>query len=95
LVKKYFYPTDLYSSKKEIVFIAISKDYFSLRALEGEFFDELRKNGLNVIVIKKKVFSTQNLTFPKTMKDSLIFLIDYLQSPGKFDLLPFSSQGKK
>lgn len=92
LVKKYFYPTDLYSSKKEIVFITISKDYFSLRATEGEFFDELRRNGLHVVVIKKKVFSTQNLTFPKTLKESMIFLIDYLQSPGKFDLLPFSSQ---
>jgi len=92
MVKKYFYPTDLYSSKKEIVFISISKDYFSLRAVEGDFFDELRKNSLQVIIIKKKVFSTRSITFPKNLEESMIPLVDYLRSPGKFDLHPFSNQ---
>jgi len=95
MVKKYFYPTDLYSNKKEIVFISISKDYFSLRTVEGEFFDELRKNRLHVAIIKKKVFSTRRLTFPKKLEESMIPLIDYLRSPGKFDLLPFSNQERE
>ncbi len=95
MVKKYFYPTDLFSSKKEIVFLSISKDYFSFRAVEGDFFNELGRNGLHVDIIKKKVFSTQTLTFPKTLKESMIPLVDYLQSPGKFDLLPFLNQERK
>ena len=92
LVKKHFFPTDLFSSKKEIVFFSISKDYLSLRTTEGNFFNELRKNSLHADIIKKKVFSTQNLAYPKTLKESIIPLIDYLNSPGKYDLLPFSSQ---
>ncbi|MCK4848127.1 MAG: hypothetical protein KAT16_03805 [Candidatus Heimdallarchaeota archaeon] len=95
MVKKHFYPIDLFSSKKEIVFLSISKDYFSLRAVEGDFFDEIRKNGLNVNIIKKKVFSTQTITFPKTLSESMIPLCEYLQSSGKFDLLPFSNQERE
>ncbi|MHA2239865.1 MAG: hypothetical protein ACXAB2_16110 [Candidatus Hodarchaeales archaeon] len=92
LVKKHFFPIDMFSSKKEIVFLSISKDYLSLRTTEGNFFNELRKNSLHADIIKKKVFSTQNLSSPKTLKESIIPLIDYLNSPGKYDLLPFSSQ---
>jgi hypothetical protein len=95
LVKKHFFPTDLFSSNKEIVFLSISKDYLSLRTTEGNFFNELRKNSLHAGINKKKVFSTHNLTSPKTLKESIIPLIDYLKSPGKYDLLPFASQEGK
>ena len=92
MVKKHFLPIDLFSSRKEIVFLSISENYFSYRAAEGKFFDELRKNGLHVDIIKKKVFSSYNLAFPKILSESLVPLIDYLHSPGKYDLYPFSSQ---
>ncbi len=94
MVKKHFFPADLLSSKKEIVFLSISKDFFSFRVAEGNFFNELRKNGLHVDIIKKKVFSTQNLTSPKTLKESIVPLVDYLRTPGKYDLLPFSNQDR-
>jgi hypothetical protein len=92
MIKRFFYPTDLFSNKKEIVYFSISRDYYSFREAEGNFFDELRKNGLHVDIIKKKVFSTQNLFNAKNLEESMIPLIDYLQLPGKFDLRPFCDQ---
>ncbi len=92
MVQKHFCPSNLFSSNKEIVYLAISKDYFSLRTAEGNFFNDLKKNDLYADIIKKKEFSTENLTFPKKLKESIIPLVEYLQSPGKYNLLPFSNK---
>ena len=94
IVKKHFLPFHLFSSKKEIVYLSISENYYAFRTAEGQFFEELRNEGIHVDIIKKKVFSTHNLALPKTLKESIIPLVDYLQSPGKYDLIPFSNQNR-
>ena len=89
LLRKNLFPTDLFTSQRNIIIYTASKDYYSLREAETSLFKELEKEGIPFILNRKISFSTGNIFSPKVFHKSLIPLIDYLQSPEKYSLRPF------
>ncbi len=89
LIKEKLYPTNLFSSQREIVLFTASKDYFNHREAETKLFNALEMESIPFFLNKRINFSTKRIMYPKEFQKSLIPLIEYLQTPGKYSLKPF------